>query len=132
MSISPWAMLITFMTPKVIDKPRAVRIRIELTLSALNSVSETGVRSINATRGRGGRVPGEFNGRWRLRLREAASNSETLRFFLKLLDLGALGHATFGPVATPTRERYGGIWIGRDQVRPVDDLELLVVADLAH
>ncbi len=48
------------------------------------------------------------------------------------LDFLALGYAALGPVATPTWEGHLGVWHRFDQIRFVDDVELLIVTRLTH
>src|SRR5437764_1105485 len=107
MIISPWAMLITRITPKVMASPRPARMRIELRLKLLDRAALTSVMFIHGSadtpadthrtrttaRARGGR-PGLG--------REWVGWPDLLR---RDLDQLALGDATLGPVAMPAGER---------------------------
>src|SRR3954452_23629385 len=118
MSISPWAMLMTRITPKVMARPSAVRIRMELKLIALNRASEKSVAVIGPSHGAA---------------RGYAHSRKRHLTLLPDLHLLAFDQPALGPVAAPAgerdlRERVRGDGFGGG----VDDVELLVVAGLAH
>src|SRR5262245_40330159 len=151
MSKSPCAMLMMRMTPNVIARPRAVRIKIDPRLRLLESAELKSVILIGACRpiGRGERLAASLcercqsfretvnsaceSSRPNERFCSARTSSRPNETILRAdLDLLAFGDAALGPVAVPAREGNRRIGIGFDQVSGIDHVKLLVVADLAH
>src|SRR5947209_6050418 len=114
MSISPCAMLMTRMTPKVMARPNAARIRMELKLRQLNSVSVTSTMTRRTPGEEGVRPPAGPGGAGRT---DGCGPS-----LADDLDLLALGDAALGPVAVPALEDLLRVRLGLDDAGLVDDV----------
>src|SRR5262245_11267761 len=139
-------MLITRITPNVIARPRAVRMRMELKLRLLLIAALRSVAFIRReSPEKDGWIAGCFCG---ADLQSASSTSRrgrpiTNRPHLSSqpnrrvssrpdLDLLALLQSVLGPVHAPARERDLRVGVRGDQVGRMHHVELLVLAGLAH
>src|SRR5262245_10253760 len=120
--MSPCAMLITFITPKVIARPSAVRIKMELRLRLLERAELRSVAFIPCS------VGGKSKGLPRRRLGERAAGGQGrgLTLLRRHLHVRTLGRRALQPVAVPTGEGDLRVRLRIDRVGRVDDVELLV------